>query len=101
LRDLTAYSRDYNTVSYVPHIDGILGFDFFAQGLLTLDYPSRRVRFSGDHLPVADGKSVVPLEMIDGNPYVAASLSGEPVKLLIDSGNIRAIDIASTSAARL
>lgn len=97
LRDVTAYSRNYNTVSYVPHIDGILGFAFFADVLLTLDYPARRVRVAAGHLSPSD----TALEIRDGNPYAAARLGNLRTMVLIDSGNIRAIDMPSATAATL
>lgn len=97
LRGVTAYSRDYNGVSYVPHIDGILGFEFFAHVLLTLDYPAQRVRVSSGHLAASDPA----MEIRDGNPYVAVRLGGRPAAVLIDSGNVRAIDMPSTTVATL
>src|SRR6185369_12712627 len=92
MRDVTAYSRDYNTVSYVPHIDGILGIEFFAKVVLTLDYPARRVRVTPGRLARVDG---VPLIFDEGNPYVSITLGGVKTKALIDTGNIRAIDMPS------
>lgn len=50
-RDVTAYSRHYNTATYLSHIDGILGFDLWADYLLTLDYPNKRVRVERGTLP--------------------------------------------------
>jgi Aspartyl protease len=101
LRDVTAYSREYNTVSYVPQIDGILGIEFFAEVLLTLDYPARRVRMTSGHLPPVDRVSVLPLEFHEGNPYVPIKLGGLTATALIDTGNIRSIDMPSAAVAGL
>lgn len=94
-RDVTAYSRNYNTATYLSHIDGILGFDLFADYLLTLDYPNKRVRIERGALSKPDGKQILNFEMIDGNPYVEISIGNIKTKALIDSGNIRAVDLSS------
>lgn len=87
-RDVEALSRNYNTASHLRHIDGILGFDLFADYLLTLDYPNKRVRIERGALPKPDGAQIINFEMRDGNPYIDVSIGSMKVKALIDSGNI-------------
>jgi predicted aspartyl protease len=48
-RDLELIARDYRSrVSPEAAFAGILGREFFADGLLVIDYPRRRVRFTRD-----------------------------------------------------
>jgi hypothetical protein len=96
-RDVTAYSRNYNTAKYLSHIDGILGFDLFADYLLTLDYPNRRVRIERGALPKPDGKQILDFQIIEGNPAIDILIGDIKTKALIDSGNIRAVDLSSAS----
>src|ERR1043166_7107195 len=91
-RDVRAQSRDYNTATYLPHIDGILGFDLFSDYLLTLDYPRKRLRLARGALPKADGRQILNYESINGNQYLEIGIGPVKTKALIDSGNMRAID---------
>lgn len=46
-RDLSVITRDYNgRMSKDAAFDGIIGRDFFADGLLIIDYPQRRLTFT-------------------------------------------------------
>ncbi|MCR5871064.1 MULTISPECIES: aspartyl protease family protein [unclassified Sphingomonas] len=46
-RDLSVITRDYNgRMSKEAAFDGIIGRDFFADGLLVIDYPNRRLTFT-------------------------------------------------------
>jgi len=48
-----------------------------------------------------DGVSVLPLELWEGNSYVPIKLGGVATSALIDTGNIRAIDMPSAAVAGL
>lgn len=46
-RDLSVITRDYNgRMSKAAAFDGIIGREFFADGLLVIDYPNRRLTFT-------------------------------------------------------
>lgn len=96
-----ALSRDYGAQSYLPKIDGILGLEFFREWLLTIDYGRGSLRLEKGELAKVDGASILALELIDGNPYVAARIGKLPIKLLLDTGNIRALDLPSSSLRTL
>ncbi len=100
-RGVTALSRDYNTVSYLPHIDGILGFGLFSDYLLTLDFPNKRVRVKRGELPKPDGARVLNFESRDGIPFIDVSVGNLKAKALIDSGAIRALDFPASVVAKL
>jgi hypothetical protein len=71
----------------MPKIDGILGFNLFSEYLLTLDFPSKRVRLERGELPKADGADVLDFESPRGVPLVELNVGGHKVKAHIDSGN--------------
>ncbi|HWS53309.1 MAG TPA: aspartyl protease family protein [Pyrinomonadaceae bacterium] len=86
-KGVRAASRNYNTSPNLPKIDGILGFNLFADYLLTLDFPARRVRLERGELPKPDGAEVLSFENPRGIPVVELSVGGRKVKAHIDSGN--------------
>jgi aspartyl protease len=100
-RQVTALSRNYNTTTYLPHLDGILGFDLFADQLLTLNYPGKRVRIERGELPSADGRRVLAYEIRDGNPYIEVAVGNLKMNAMLDSGNIRGIDFPAALVAKL
>lgn len=86
-RNVEAASRNYNTNPNMPKIDGILGFNLFADYLLTLDYPAKRVRLTRGELPQADGAQVLNFESFRGVPIVQLNVGAEKINAHIDSGN--------------
>lgn len=100
-RNVEALSRSYNAASYLPHLDGILGFDLFSDYLLTLDYPNKRVRIEREELPKPDGAQILKFEIRDGNPYIDVNIGNMMVKAMVDSGNIRGIDLPASLVSKL
>jgi len=96
VQDVPALSRSYNTASYLAHMDGILGLELFANYLLTLDYPNKRVRITQGELPKANGTQVLDFDLIEGNLYTQIAIGKLKVKAEIDTGNIRVIDLPSS-----
>lgn len=86
-KGVRAATRDYNTSPGLPKIDGILGFNLFADYLLTLDFPARRVRLEQGELPRADGAEIISFDNPRGVPVVELSVAGHNVAAHIDSGN--------------
>jgi Aspartyl protease len=86
-RHVTAASRDYNNSARMPHIDEILGFNLFADHLLTLDYGARRVRIEKGRLPDADGKEILTFESARGVPTIELQVGDIKIKAHIDTGN--------------
>jgi len=99
--DVPALSRNYNSASYLTHIDGILGFDLFSDYLLTLDYVNKRVRIERGELPQADEAEILSFETINGNQYIEISVGSLKAKAMIDSGNIRGIDFPASLVSKL
>jgi hypothetical protein len=88
-----AYSRDYNTADYLVRIDGILGLNLFRDVLLTLDYGRSEVRLERGELPQADGRTILNYELVEGNPAITVRIGSRSFPVLLDSGNIRALDL--------
>lgn len=68
-------------------IDGVLGFNLFADARLTLDYPGERIVMSEleDEEPLRG--CVIPITLQNGVPVFAATLGNRPLITLIDSGS--------------
>ncbi len=68
-------------------IDGVLGFNLFADARLTLDYPGERIVMSEleDEEPLRG--CVIPITLQNGVPVFEATLGNRPLITLIDSGS--------------
>lgn len=87
-REVEVITRDYNTSPNLPKIDGILGFDLFAEYLLTLDFPAKRVRVESGELPKANEANIINFENPNGIAIVELLVGNQKVKAHIDSGNL-------------
>jgi hypothetical protein len=86
-KKVRAGSRNYNTSPNLPRVDGILGFNLFADYLLTLDFPAKRVRLERGELPRADGAEVLSFESPRGIPVVELGVGSQKVRADLDTGN--------------
>ncbi|HEV7859839.1 MAG TPA: retropepsin-like aspartic protease [Pyrinomonadaceae bacterium] len=80
---------DYNRMPNMPHIDGVLGFSLFAEYLLTMDYPGKRLRLEQGALPQSNGADILSYETDHGIPSIEMEVGGLKVNAHIDSGNMR------------
>jgi hypothetical protein len=80
---------DYNRMPNMQHIDGVLGFGLFAEYLLTMDYPGKRLRLERGALPQANGADILSYETDHGIPSIELEVGGLKVNAHIDSGNMR------------
>ncbi len=74
-------------------INGVTGRSFFEQFVVEIDYLKQTVQFhnpSQFNRKIRSNDDVVPIELIDGRPYITANvtINGKeiPVKLLFDTG---------------
>lgn len=88
-RDVRALVFDCSVISdhLGIRIDGVLGFNLFANARLTLDYPGRRIVMSAlnDEAPLRG--NVLPFTKQNGVPFVEATLGDQSLLALIDSGS--------------
>lgn len=87
-RSITAVARDQRITPNLPKVDGTLGFSLFAEYLLTLDYPGKRVRLDRGELANANGSDILSFEMPHRVPVVEMGIGNLKVKAHIDSGNL-------------
>jgi hypothetical protein len=66
--------------------DGVLGFGLFREGLVTLDYPQRRLVLSKGSLPPVDGQEVLAYELVERMPHLPVSVGGETFLFNFDTG---------------
>jgi CubicO group peptidase (beta-lactamase class C family)/predicted aspartyl protease len=98
---LTAAVRDYRGLGRPETVDGILGFAFFTDCLLTLDYPGARVRLSQGALPAADGREVLDFRSPRGVPSVTLRVAGQEMEADVDAGAQGGLALPETLAATL
>lgn len=93
--------RDLAALPFPVPISGVLGLELFAEGLLTLDYPARRVAFAPGRLEPADGRE--RLATLPGPvPAIELDLGAERFAAHLDSGNsVPGLSLPPELAARL
>jgi predicted aspartyl protease len=67
--------------------DGILGFKFFRDKLLTLDFQHGRILLSNESLATGGDPKILPFRMRRGIPIVTLSIDGQQIDAAIDSGS--------------
>lgn len=82
-------------------IDGVLGFNVFADCLLTMDYPKQRLIMRTGTLPPANGKDIFTYGLDNRSPTLAIDLGGERLNLLIDTGARQSVIVTEAIAAKL
>ncbi len=92
---------DLDARGTVNAVDGILGFSAFADLVVTLDYPRRRLVLSNESLPEPDGVDVLPMALERGTPVVVANLGDASFAWLIDSGNDQGPALPAAAAKKL
>jgi predicted aspartyl protease len=102
-KSVKAPSRNYNTSTApnAPRFDGILGFNIFAEFLLTLDYQGNRVRIEKGELPKPDQSKILSFESPYGTPILELSLGNMKVKADVDSGDGLGLTIPTSVAEKL
>jgi Aspartyl protease len=81
--DVEVLSRDYGRDGELVEISGIIGREFFADGLLVLDYPDRKLLFARSSLRPGD-PGVVPYRE---NFHVPVTIGSETVEGSLDTGS--------------
>lgn len=82
--DVVAITRDYNTrQSHEAAFDGILARDFFADGLLVIDYPKRRLAYTRT---VSLSEDFTDTLAYDKPFRIPVSIGGHEVEAQLDTG---------------
>lgn len=86
--DVEAGSRNYKASPRMAELDGILTLNFFANYLLTLDYPAKLVRIEKGELPKVDDAEILPYKSDGGVPLIELRIGDSVVPAHLDSGNM-------------
>jgi predicted aspartyl protease len=85
--EVTAVSRNYKNSPRPLKVDGILGLNLFAEYLVTLDFPAKKLRLGKGELPKADGAEVLDYKNDAGITQVELSVGDKKIKAHLDTGN--------------
>jgi hypothetical protein len=85
--DVTAVSRNYRNSPRPLKIDGILGLSLFADYLVTLDFPAKKLRLEKGELPKADGAEILDYKNAAGLARVELSAGDKKIDAHLDTGN--------------
>ena len=85
--DVTAVSRNYKNSPRPLKVDGILGLNLFADYLVTLDFPAKKLRLDKGELPKSDGSEILDYKNEAGITQVDLSVGERKIKAHLDTGN--------------
>jgi predicted aspartyl protease len=80
-------------------IDGVIGFNLFADCLFTMDYPRQRLSIRKGSLPRTNGKDIFTYGLDRRCPTLDVRIGGTPMTFLIDTGAAQSIVIPEAAAA--
>ena len=99
--NVSAFSRDYGSTPYLPKLDGILGPAFFSGHLFTIDYAHSTLTIEDGELPPTDGRTILDYELYEGNLWISVSIDGQSARAVLDTGNIRGLDMPAEAVRPL
>ncbi|HEX8076633.1 MAG TPA: aspartyl protease family protein, partial [Chthoniobacterales bacterium] len=87
LADVTVASRNYKNSPRPVQVDGVLGLNVFADYLVTLDFPGKKLRIEKGELPKANGAEVLDYRNAAGIAELEISVGDKKIKAHLDTGN--------------
>jgi hypothetical protein len=97
--DVTVIGRNFQNSPRPVKVDGILGLNLFADYLVTLDFPGKKLRLEKGELPKSDGAEVLDYKNDTGIATVELSVADKKIKAHLDSGNAIGTFVFPTSFA--
>ncbi len=82
-------------------IDGVIGFNLFADVLLTMDYPNQQVILRRGELPATNGKDIFKYGLDNRSPTLEITIGNERLNILVDTGARQALVIPNSIASKL
>ncbi|HEX8616279.1 MAG TPA: hypothetical protein VF911_01725 [Thermoanaerobaculia bacterium] len=70
----------------VLDVDGVIGFNVFSDGLLTLDYANRQLTWMLGELPPPNGREILDYKLRERMPYIEVNVGGTVVWMNLDTG---------------
>jgi predicted aspartyl protease len=95
-RDLVVGAR-----AWEENIDGVLGFNLFADCLLSLDYQKQQIRVRKGELPETNGKDIFSYRLTNGSPALEFAVDELKLQLMIDTGAAQGIVVSHRTASKL
>jgi predicted aspartyl protease len=87
LTDVTVASREFKNSPRPMKVDGILGLNLFADYLVTLDFPGKKLVFAKGELPKADGAEILDYKNEAGIAQIELTVGDKKIKAHLDTGN--------------
>src|SRR5256714_10791021 len=87
LIDVNVASRNYQNSPRPLKVDGILGLNSFADYLVTLDFPAKKLRLDKGELPKSDGAEILDYKNEAGIAQVELTVGDKKIKAHLDTGN--------------
>ncbi|MEY2529758.1 MAG: hypothetical protein QOJ05_1848 [Verrucomicrobiota bacterium] len=87
LTDATVIGRNFQNSPRPLKVDGILGLNAFADYLVTLDFPAKKLRFEKGELPKSDGAEILDYKNDAGIVQIELSVADKKIKARLDTGN--------------
>ena len=81
-------------------IDGIIGFNVFANCLLTMDYPKQQLILRHGELPPANGKDVFTYGLDKRSPTLEIVVGTERLNIIVDTGARQALIVTNAIASK-
>jgi len=97
--DVTVVGRNFQNSPRPLKVDGILGLNLFADYLVTLDFPARKLRLDKGALAKADGAEILDYKNDAGIATVELSVGDKKIKAHLDTGNAIGAFVFPTSFA--
>jgi len=87
LTDVTVIGRNFQNSPRPLKVDGILGLNAFADYLVTLDFPAKKLRLEKGELPKPDGAEILDYKNDAGIVLIELSVADKKIKARLDTGN--------------
>jgi Aspartyl protease len=87
LTNVTVISREFKNSPRPLKVDGVLGLNAFADYLVTLDFPSKKLRLEKGELPKSNGADVLDYKNEAGIATIELTVGDKKIKARLDSGN--------------
>jgi predicted aspartyl protease len=82
----------------LPYLDGIIGYDFFGDGVLQLDYPNKRASVINEYTGTDPIRFTIQGSHL---PEIAVTANGIESRFVIDTGDRSSLTISQSFAERL
>jgi hypothetical protein len=87
LSDITVIGRNFQNSPRPLKVDGVIGLHAFADYLVTLDFPAKKLRLDKGELPKSDGAEILDYKNDAGIALVELTVGDKKIQARLDTGN--------------